>query len=222
MAVISDSGLEREVLRHIVPRRAISVPRLTRRIPGVLTLIPVVVDCLSIAVAYLLVGIVDPIPASAIVVLCLLLAGTYRRRLTLSGLDIAPAVVVAASAGAILSSTVNGANGIRDLVVPVGAACVAVFTGRVVACSLTRRLRRLTALRSRVVVVGADPVGIALTQRILEEPEYGLEPVLVIDDEAVVTNVASQRVPLRAAQSTTELLLSAEPDRHGGDGIPSP
>jgi exopolysaccharide biosynthesis polyprenyl glycosylphosphotransferase len=210
MAVISDSGLEREVLRHIVPRRAISVPRLTRRIPGVLTLIPVVVDCLSIAVAYLLVGIVDPIPASAIVVLCLLLAGTYRRRLTLSGLDIAPAVVVAASAGAILSSTVNGANGIRDLVVPVGAACVAVFTGRVVACSLTRRLRRLTALRSRVVVVGADPVGIALTQRILEEPEYGLEPVLVIDDEAVVTNVPSQRVPLRAAQSTTELLLSAE------------
>lgn len=210
MAVISDSGVERKVLRRMVPRRTASAPRLSRRVPQILILIPVVVDLSAITVGYLVAGLANPLPTSIIVMACLLVAGTYRRRFTLSGLDMAPAVAAAAGTGAALSTLVSGSAGVGDLFLPVSAACVAVLVGRVTACALARRLRRLSVLQRRMAVIGADAVGIALTQRVLDEPEYGLEPVLVIDDKVFLDTVSPQCVPLHSAQSTTELLLTAE------------
>ncbi len=168
------------------PAESASVQRVSRRMPELLSALPLLTDSIAIAIGYSIAGLPNPVVASGIVVTCLALASTYRRRLTLSGLDAAPSVAMAAAIGAVLATLLVGENvWARDMVAPIVAASIAALTARFVAYSLVRILRRLRLLRSRVVVVGADGVGRDLAERMLTHREYGLEPVLMIDDPSV-------------------------------------
>jgi exopolysaccharide biosynthesis polyprenyl glycosylphosphotransferase len=173
--------------------------------------IPVLVDSVSITLGFSLGELPNPFVAAFICVLCLSIAGTYRCRLTLSGLDLTPAVATASAIGAVLSTVVNDEHvELRDLVLPIGAASLAALMGRFVACSLARLLRHSSLLRRRVVVVGMDAVGTALTQTMLKAPEHGLEPILLLDDESMLNITSSQRVPLHPVDSTARMILKAE------------
>lgn len=206
MTTSAGSALDGAVFRQrqwvMASRKREPALRLSRWIPLVLAPIPVLVDGLAIALGFVLGGIPNPVSASAICVLCLSIAGIYRRRLTLSGLDLAPTVVAAAAIGAVLATAVNDKHvGAYDLVLPIGAVSVAALVGRFVSCCLARRLRRSGVLRRRAVVVGADSVGIALTHRMLEEPECGLEPILMLDDRSFVNVPLTQSLPLHPVDS---------------------
>lgn len=181
----------------IRPGRWATTGRVPRRMPTVITFIPLVTDSVAIAASYTLAGFPNPILASAIVVACLLVAGTYRRRLTLSGLDVAPLVTTATAMGAVLASSVVGQRvWLRDILGTVVAVCVAAVLGRFVAYSLARLLRHSLSLRSRAVVVGADAVGQALAERMREEPVYGLEPALIVDDASRLTSLSNCDIPV--------------------------
>lgn len=210
MATISEASLDVAVLRPVTPERAATVSRLPRRMPALLGAIPVLADGVAIAAGYLIAGLPNPWLASVIVLLCLWIAGTYRRRLTLSGLDVVPVVAVAAGAGAVLTTFANHENvGVGDLLVPVAVASAGVITARFAACFAAQRLRQSASLRSRVVVVGSDEVGIALTQKMIADPQYGLEPVLILDDESVGGMSLVDRVPVHPASAATEIMLKA-------------
>lgn len=215
MTTSAGSALDTSVLRQ--KRWAVTAAkskfglRFSRWRPMFVASIPVLVDSVSITLGFALGELPNPFVAAAMCVLCLSIAGTYRCRLTLSGLDLAPAVATAAAIGAMLSTVVNDEHvELRDLVLPIGAASLAALLGRFAACSLARLLRHSSLLRRRVVVVGMDAVGMALTQRMLEEPEHGLEPILLLDDKSMVNVTAFQNVPLHPVDRAVRMILKAK------------
>ena len=145
--------------------------------------VPVVTESVAIVLALTLTGAGDPLAATVFSVICLAAAGTYRRRLVLSALDVAPRVAVATAVGATIAEITVGRTADMRAVLAVSAtACVAAVVGRSIAYVLERRLRRLHLDCRRTVVVGADAVGLALARQMLDDPEYGLIPVALLDD----------------------------------------
>src|SRR5829696_1431996 len=95
----------------MTPGETVSDYRVSRRKPAICAVVTLVTDSATIAAGYYVAGLPNPLLASGIVVICLAIAGTYRRRLTLSGLDVAPPVVLAAAVGAVLSTVIVGEGG---------------------------------------------------------------------------------------------------------------
>jgi exopolysaccharide biosynthesis polyprenyl glycosylphosphotransferase len=215
MVMASDALLRTTVIPAgewvMAPGETVSERRVFRRKPALCAAITPVIDSAAIIAGYFVAGLPNPLLAGAIVVVYLAISGTYRRRLTLSSLDVAPPVVLAAAVGAVLATIIVGEDvWLRDLFVPIAAASVAGLIGRFLAYSLTRLLRHSSVLRSRVVVVGADPVGMALTQRMIEDPGFGLQPVLMIDDESLMNVVPPHDLPVHSVDSGLQTILRTE------------
>jgi exopolysaccharide biosynthesis polyprenyl glycosylphosphotransferase len=172
---------------------------------------PLLAETAATAVACHLTGFRNPWLATLFVVACLALAGTYRRRLTLSMLDVAPRVAAAAAIGVVLATIAAGGRiEAGDLLVAAGIACFAALAGRFVAYAFERRLRRAGLLQRRTVVVGAGTVASALTQRMLDEPECGLEPVMVLEGAPLPSLIEPLDVPVRVLDNSLRTVLTTE------------
>lgn len=145
---------------------------------------PLIAEGVAIPIGFFATGAANPVAMAACVVACLLLAGAYRRRLTLSVLDVAPRVAAATVAGVLLAAAWTGSAGLRPLLIVAGSVCAAALLGRFVGYALERRLRRSGLLVRRTAVVGSGTVASLLTQRMLAEPECGLKPVAVLESAA--------------------------------------
>ncbi len=145
--------------------------------------VPVVTESTAIALAQMMFGVGDLYVTTFLSVICLAVAGTYRHRFALSTFDVAPRVVAATAIGATVAEIVVARSAeMGPLFMAVGTACAAAIIGRFTAYALERRLRRRHLGDRRTIVVGADPVGLALTRQMFDDPEYGLIPVALLDD----------------------------------------
>lgn len=172
---------------------------------------PLLTEAVATAVVCVLAELPNPWLTTLLVVACLALTGTYRHRLNLSVLDLAPRVAAAAAIGAVLATVgVGGHVEVRDLLVAASIACSAALGGRFVAYAVERRLRRRGLLRRRTVVVGAGTVAQALAQRMLDEPECGLQPVALLDDEPFPDAVLPLNIPVRPLNGSLRLALIKE------------
>jgi exopolysaccharide biosynthesis polyprenyl glycosylphosphotransferase len=129
-----------------------------------------------------------------LVVLLLILAlfqtaGLYRPRLSLSALDDAPAIVgralAAGAAAMVLGGLNDGVAGTARLV-----TC-AIFGGlslggRGFAYSGIRFARRRHHLRQRTLLLGAGTVAGRLAETLVSHPEYGLDPVGMLDNDPLL------------------------------------
>jgi exopolysaccharide biosynthesis polyprenyl glycosylphosphotransferase len=117
------------------------------------------------------------------VIICLGLVGTYRRHLALSVLSEAPRLVLGT---AIPLVALGAASPVIDLPESLFRQAVvtaaAVILGRAFTYAVVRITRRAGRLRENAVIVGAGRVGIELSRLLEEHPEYGLDPVGLIDD----------------------------------------
>jgi exopolysaccharide biosynthesis polyprenyl glycosylphosphotransferase len=124
----------------------------------------------------------------AVLTVCLFaLPGLYRSRLAPSALDDLPQLagrVLVAGAVVVAVEVVTGAAEPPVAVLQASAA-VAVLVGleRVVAYTAIARLRRTGVLAKPTLVVGGGAVAASLSDVLLAHPEYGLQPVGLVDDE---------------------------------------
>jgi exopolysaccharide biosynthesis polyprenyl glycosylphosphotransferase len=119
-------------------------------------------------------------------VLCLAglaLAGTYRRRISLSALDEAPRLLLPMASSLMLVGT---SAMFVDLPSTIFVQSLLSFSGVMVGRSLSyaviRAARRQGRLSERTLIVGAGAIGIELHKLIGEHPEYGLMSVGIVDD----------------------------------------
>jgi exopolysaccharide biosynthesis polyprenyl glycosylphosphotransferase len=116
-------------------------------------------------------------------------AGLYRRRLSYSILDDAPAIVgralAAGAAAMVLAGLGDGRAGIARVVTSALFGVLAVVV-RALAYALIRWLRRRHHLRRRALILGAGSVANALAENLLAHPEYGLRPEGMLDDDPFV------------------------------------
>jgi exopolysaccharide biosynthesis polyprenyl glycosylphosphotransferase len=130
-----------------------------------------------------------------------------------SGIDEAPRV----AATALVSSwplygllvELGATHPAMGALVATGTTIVAVGTGRTIA---RIRLHAAPTLRERVVIVGSGEVARGLVARMRQHPEYGLNPIGLVDDD---THLASQiDVPdLGRLASLSSLLATGRVDR---------
>jgi exopolysaccharide biosynthesis polyprenyl glycosylphosphotransferase len=110
-------------------------------------------------------------------------AGTYRRHLSLSALAEAPrlfmAVGITLLGMSFLSIFIELPGTLLRQAIVTG---VAVFLGRTCTYAVIREARRSGRLGEPAAIIGAGSVGIELHRQLLEHPEYGLEPVGLVDD----------------------------------------
>ncbi|WP_324275659.1 hypothetical protein [Blastococcus brunescens] len=132
--------------------------------------------------------------AKTLILLFLILAlfqtgGLYRARLNLSVLDDAPAIVgralVAGAAAMVLGGLADGVAGTARLetcalfgVLSLGVRAV-VYSG-------IRSARRRHHLRQRTLLLGAGSVAGRLAETLVSHPEYGLDPVGMLDDDPLL------------------------------------
>lgn len=114
---------------------------------------------------------------------CLAATGTYRRHLSLSALSEVPRLLMAVATSLLGVSTLSllvtlPATLLRQTVV----TGLAVLVGRTLTYAVIRQARRAGRLREPVAIIGAGSVGIELHRQLLEHPEYGLDPVGLVDD----------------------------------------
>lgn len=118
-------------------------------------------------------------------ILLLAIARLYRVRLTSSVLDLLPALVgrpLAAGAAVVAVDVVVGRSpGVEILWASVAFAGLAILQ-RLGAYSLIARMRRSGTLARRTLVVGDGELAGRLVDVLLDHPEYGLQPVGVVDD----------------------------------------
>jgi len=174
------------LIRPVAPRR----PSLTLVfwIPAIL----VVTDAVAFAGAVLIAG---PRGSKSLVALLLIFvffhnADLYRRRLWLSVLDDAPAILgLALAAGAtamVLAGLDYGSAGTRRLGTGAMFGALA-LVGRFLAYSVIRSLRQHRRLRQRALILGAGTVAAALAGNLQNHPEYGLEPEGLLDDDPLLS-----------------------------------
>jgi exopolysaccharide biosynthesis polyprenyl glycosylphosphotransferase len=116
-------------------------------------------------------------------------AGLYRSRLNLSILEDGPAIVgralAAGTLAVVLAGLDDGVAGIARLVTcAVFGALSLLFRTPVYAA--IRRARRHLRLRQRTLLLGAGGVAGTLAQTLLDHPEYGLDPVGMLDDDPLL------------------------------------
>ena len=134
-----------------------------------------------------------------VLVLVLFHAGDlYRARLSLSVLDDTPAVMgraLAAGAGAMvlggLDDGLAGTARLRTALV-FGGLCL---VGRAAVYQAIRYARRHARLRERTLLLGAGTLAGSLAGNLLTHPEYGLQPVGLLDDDPLLVP-AERPVPL--------------------------
>ncbi|WP_255450175.1 exopolysaccharide biosynthesis polyprenyl glycosylphosphotransferase [Skermania sp. ID1734] len=129
-----------------------------------------------------------------------------RRRLTLSALDDVPVVGVVATVATVCGYAVARFGAPVTVALTAAAAVfVSMLVTRSLFYAVLRRMRRSPRFRSRTLVVGGGEVAAALSKAILENPEFGLEPVVMIDDRPV-SGAASGPVPVGPVQPLREII----------------
>jgi exopolysaccharide biosynthesis polyprenyl glycosylphosphotransferase len=156
-------------------------------IPAILVL----TDTVAFAGAMLISG---PRGPKTLVVLLLVFAffhnaDLYRRRLWLSVLDDAPAILgralAAGAAAMVLAGLDDGSAGTRRLGTGAMFGCLA-LVGRFIAYSVIRSLRQRRRLRQRTLILGAGTVAGSLAKNLQEHPQYGLQPEGMLDDDPLL------------------------------------
>lgn len=123
--------------------------------------------------------------AALIVTLFLEFSGGYARAITLSALDNLPklAGTVAVAVLAIFVVFAHESSTLRALFT-VGFLTAVLFSIRLVYYWMRRRRRRSRpSARSRTAIVGGGAVAATLVESTVRQPQLGLEPVVVIDDD---------------------------------------
>lgn len=139
---------------------------------------PLLADGAAILGLCVIVGLAQPGWVAATGLACLAVAGTYRRRLNLSALEMAPRVAVASAATAVVVSLSGGALAIDGFAVVAGSVFVAAMAGRSLGYRVERSLRRSGQISRRAAVIGTGPVTTLLIDTIRAEPAYGLHVVV--------------------------------------------
>lgn len=139
--------------------------------------------------------VLGAVAAALAVVLTVELSGNYRSLLTLSALNDAPRLAVAALVGSLAVEFARGGNDpIRDLLEMTVFIFAALFAIRALYYAVLRRRRRqFPAARRRTVIVGGGLVASQLLDSIHQFPELGLEPVAVIDADPLL---GADRLPV--------------------------
>jgi exopolysaccharide biosynthesis polyprenyl glycosylphosphotransferase len=125
-------------------------------------------------------------------------ADLYRPRLSLSVLDDIPAIVgrslAAGAAAMVLGGLTDGRAGIARLETALvfGALCL---VGRSLAYTAIRGARRRHRLRQRTLLLGAGTLAGSLARNLLAHPEYGVQPVGLLDDDPLLAE-AERPIPL--------------------------
>jgi exopolysaccharide biosynthesis polyprenyl glycosylphosphotransferase len=138
-------------------------------------------------------GVVGPdvaLPFTALALAAHVLSGSYRSTLSrTTAIDTLPGTLGRLVIAALITHTgaelLAGANPVSldELGIALGAAVLALMTGRLVTSAVQRRrLRDGRSLRP-VLIVGAGKVGARLAERLDEHPEYGLRAVGFLDSD---------------------------------------
>lgn len=155
-----------------------------QRARSALPAVVLVIDVLALTIAFLTVPL-SGIERGVFVVAAtglLLVAGSYRSRLTLNALDDLPKIlavaVVLALGGVLLLNLEQSAPGVRILV----SVLLLVALGRSCAYLFLHALRRRGAGRQRAVIVGAGGIGRELHDVFTAQPRYGVDSIGLVDD----------------------------------------
>ena len=124
--------------------------------------------------------------------------GTYRPRLSRSVLDDLPYAVVGVAAAALATAVLAGARFGGGLLLAAALTVVALTTVRAAAYAAIRWAHRSRRVRSNAIVVGAGHVGLDLARLLTEHPEYGIDPVGLVDVRPRVEPGAALPAPLLA------------------------
>jgi exopolysaccharide biosynthesis polyprenyl glycosylphosphotransferase len=145
-----------------------------------------------------------------LLVLAYVWLGLYTSRLSLSVLDDLPRLVGGSVLALTCSITVSAIHGVgradyrlfaRATLLTLGVVLV-----RAAGYALMRRLRRLGLTSRRAVIIGADPVGRTLAQRLQDHPEHGLRVVGFVDSHPPLTGLPLS-APLLGGQDSLARIL---------------
>ena len=153
------------------------------------------------------------LPAFTVVLLAA--RGAYRRRVRILALDwlpgIASAITIATMTIAMVYLLIHGRVTNPGMWVRIWLLTgVMVFSGRLVLAFAHRwaRSRRLSA--RPVLILGGGPVGRLVVRRLKANPQYGMSPVGVIDDDPPMTDVVGEGdVPVLGTPDRIEDILSS-------------
>jgi exopolysaccharide biosynthesis polyprenyl glycosylphosphotransferase len=153
-------------------------------------------DAVGLAIAYLVAGVSYPAPSVVVVVVSMMLLGTYRQHLTLSVLDAFPRIAMASVLATALAVLLTSRQTTLADAAVTAALTIGVATlSRVIAYSVERTLRR-RGRRRRTVVVGGGTLGHAVAENLISRPECGLEPIGIIDDAPLPETVSALSLPV--------------------------
>jgi exopolysaccharide biosynthesis polyprenyl glycosylphosphotransferase len=153
-------------------------------------------------------SMIEAVVAGAVVVLLIELSGHYQKQITLSALDEIPRLAGTCIIAIFLITVlfdVETSN--LEIFTRALSLFAALFALRVIYYAIRRRRRaRNVGARSRTVIIGGGVVAAELIERIAEHPEFGLEPVAVIDQDPRF-DTRSLRIPVIADVSLRELVV---------------
>lgn len=140
--------------------------------------------------------------AAAMVLALQFIPNLYRHRLTLSALDEAPRLLVAGGISAFVAVVLTDQEWTETGIVRFWfLVTVALFLGRAVTNVLIRATRRRwRATRRRTAILGGGQSGADLCDILLEQPELGLQPVVVVDMTRRVAYTRSSSVPVKVVE----------------------
>lgn len=142
-------------------------------------------------------GIAVTVAGLALAVSLLHNGGSYESRLHLSVLDELPGIlgrILVAAAAAELAAISLGERHVVALFAMVGGG---ITLGRLGSYAAIHAARRRGLARHRTLVVGAGAVGTGLVEQLLENPQYGLEPVAFYDPHPLpMSPSGSGRIPI--------------------------
>jgi exopolysaccharide biosynthesis polyprenyl glycosylphosphotransferase len=145
-----------------------------------------------------------------VVLLAFHVGGLYRPRLGLSVLDDAPAILGRALAAGALAMVLGGLNdgtaGTARLVLCALFGALSLVT-RTVAYTVIRLARRRGHLRQRALILGAGEVAGTLAANLAAHPEYGLQPVGMLDDDPLLTENQRPVPVLGGYENLTDAVL---------------
>lgn len=147
---------------------------------------------------------IEAVIAGAVVVLLIELSGHYQKQITLSALDEIPRLAGTCIIAIFLITVLfDVETSTMEIILRATLLFVALFVLRVIYYAIRRfRRARFVSARSRTVIIGGGMVAAELIERLAEHPQFGLEPVAVIDkdplfDTRLLTIPVVADVPLR-------------------------
>lgn len=141
-------------------------------------------DALVIVAICAGVGLLRPVLTATVMILGLtVLPRLYKHRLTLSALDQIPSAIAAGASLAFIAAVLTQQGWTRT-----GLAwfCLLVSAGLVLSRAIVAPLQRRHRRRNpqtlkRTIIVGAGRAAVDLAETLLAEPEFGLNPVALVD-----------------------------------------